>query len=186
MKRFLFAIIFILTLTFEGYSIHFDLGGRGGFGYGTHSSDGAEQYPMFHAGIGPAFEVTFFDLLAVDLSFSYQDKGSRYPKGHVDVSYLEIPIMAKLYFYQGFWIGAGTHMDFLLSSNLASNNDLASFDTGFLLGLGGKFALNKDNSIFITTDFLVDYGVLDVLVNRNGDQLNRSYKIQFGLMYRIF
>ena len=186
MKRLLTGILFIFALTVQGYSLNLDIGARGSFGFGTHSNDGVTEGSIFHAGIGPVAELMIFDFLSVDLAVTYQDKGARYQSGAAEQGYLEIPLMVKLYFYEGFWVGAGWHFDFLVLSNHAFQRNFSTFDTGFLVGLGAKFPLNKGKTMFITVDFKADHGLFDVLPGFQGDQLNRTYMIQFGAMFRLF
>ncbi len=186
MKRIFYLILFIIIIPLSGYSLRLDVGGNIGFGFGTVDANGTNQNLKTHFGLGGNAELYFLKFLSVDLGLRYQIKGASLSGNSLALQYLEIPMLFRFYFYKGFWVGAGTYLGIHIHGNYPGDNTYSSADSGFLFGVGEKFALNEKENLYLTANFIMGYGLKNVLTSLNGTYYNRTYMINFGLMAKLF
>ncbi|MDH4127978.1 MAG: hypothetical protein OEV44_04440 [Spirochaetota bacterium] len=187
MKRVILITFFSIYLLHNNlYSLNLDIGGKGGFGFGTQVANGVSQGMLSHGGIGFTVEVGLYKSLSLEGNIIIQEKGGSYSGNReLSLTYLQFPLLAKYYVYNGFWLGAGFNFGISFISSFPGGS-VEPMDFGFLLGFGEKFPLNKSKTLFITAEFIYDRGFFDTLKSESGKNQNRTYMLYFGILYRLY
>lgn len=180
MKKIIFSIAFF-AIGLTGYSQSLDYGVKGGMNFSTlRGSDieDAEGKIGFHIGAFGKYQISEKFYLQAEVLYSQSGaKGSEKENGvnyenSFNFSYINVPIMAKYYFTEGFSAEAGPYFGFLVSSKMKeeanvdgvkvkAETDIKKYTEGLDFGLGFGIAYDLKNGL----NFGVRYnlGLSDVL-----------------------
>lgn len=150
MKKVIFLSLLVVLALSSCVSTHYGL--RGGVNFADINGDDTENVSartgIFFGGFGE-FGVT--DMFAVQPELLFSQQGAEYEDsdgfdGRFKLDYLNVPVMAKVYVSDGFFLEAGPQIGFLLSakdeydSPISGEDDIKEFikstDFGANIGLG--------------------------------------------------
>ena len=109
--------------------------------------------------------------------------------GNRDISYLEIPVMMKFYFFPGrytrTYFSVGPYLAFLINAEIDDRYSsvdyefdeyIEDYDFGLAFGGGVEFPLQRG---YVSTDFRFTFGTVDV-PDGGGSMKNESFAITIG------
>ncbi|WP_309642739.1 porin family protein [Flavobacterium sp.] len=120
-------------------------GVRAGLNIATVTGDGfGDTKPLtgFYAGVFK--EITLVpELLFLQPELQYSMQGFKSEDTNYSISYINIPVLAKVYIVKTFSLEAGPQVGFKISDNFPGNtgDDLKTLDTAIVGGLGFNFPM---------------------------------------------
>lgn len=148
MKKFFLTAAAVFVLSFANAQ-DTKFGAKAGLNFSSiANAEGAKTQVGFHIGGYATIKVS--DKFAVQPELLYSAQGAKYDGGlSENLSYINIPVMAKFYVADKFNLEAGPQIGFLMSANLKSSagsvdtkDGYKSMDFGLNLGAGYDVAEN--------------------------------------------
>lgn len=152
MKKILLSILVVVLLSFsvaeaQKTGTHFGL--KGGVNSANFGGD-EDTKTRFGYHVGPYLSIGVTDRFAIQPELLYSTQGAEVTANNVsrkqDLSYINMPIMAKIYVANGFNIQVGPYVGVLLDFDSHSDDNSASvkvdykgYDFGIGLGLAYEF-----------------------------------------------
>lgn len=127
MKRIFFLTLIICALTFSAQAQESRIGIKGGVNFTNMGSDMEDSFGEsnmktgFHAGLFANMKITQFFALQPEVLYSLQGAKFDVPviddDAKINLSYINVPVLAKVYLSENFNIHAGPYIGFLISNN---------------------------------------------------------------------
>ncbi len=188
-KSFLFLVVALMALPALQAQEFFRMGAKGGLNFSTFVGDveDAKMLTSFHVGL--VAEIPISENFYFGPEILYSSQGASFSDGEFDGSikldYIQIPLMAKYYVFEGFSLEAGPQIGFLTSSEIefegvgVDGKDLFSgFDYGVNFGLGYKLP----GGIFFQGRY--NLGLANVFDSEEfGDEKGKNSVIQVSVGY---
>lgn len=177
-KLFYLLVAFASMGTLSAQDLNYGL--KGGVNFATIGGDNIEGNKVltgFYAG-GFA-EIKIVDIFAVQPEVQFSAQGSSFDAGDdLKLNYLQVPVMAKLYFFNILYVEAGPQVGFLMSAKSGSEDIKDTLNTTEVAaGLGlGVNVLDK-----LRVGARMTFGLTDV--NKEGDGSVRNVVFQLGGAY---
>ena len=172
-------------------------GVKGGVNFANFSGDVEDNSSKVGFNVGGFAEIKLSDkfYLQPELLFStqgaqeeYTENGGNY-KVKANLSYLNIPLMAKLYVADGFSLEAGPQIGFLTSakykvefggneSEVDAKEEFESTDFGFNLGAGYDFTAN------LSAGVRYNLGLTNIVKNSGEDEVKNTV-LSVSLAYKF-
>lgn len=188
MKKILLSAAAIMAFGFASQAQDIKFGAKAGlniadFG-GDAETDGSRT--GFHVGAVAEFKLT--EQFSIQPELLYSMQGASVKEGDMDedykLDYLNVPIMAKYYLFEGFSIQAGPQVGFLMSAKYGDTDVKDYFKSidfalnggvGYELPLGVFFQARYSAGLADINDFDVD-GADAAKINNNVFSLSVGYK----------
>ncbi|QAR31532.1 PorT family protein [Ornithobacterium rhinotracheale] len=158
------------------------IGARAGYNYSTLRGDLAKDLDTkgisgYHVGLFVEVPVTERFSIQPEVQYSTQGAKSEFLGGNLDLQYLNVPVLAKVYVADGFNVQAGPQFGFKTGAKWEYNStffgnqkvDLEDAVSGFDFGL--VFGAGYKTPIGLTIDARYDLGLTNVF-----DKDNESFK----------
>jgi opacity protein-like surface antigen len=200
LKIFATAIVFAsaLTASAQNEADNTDdktvsFGVKGGVNFATITGediDSPDSRTSFH--VGGLVEIPVSDMFSVQAEALYSGKGFDFDyegsdgdKAELQLDYIDVPVLAKIYITKGFSVEAGPQVSFLVNEELDSNpnsnsGDLVLDDAESIdFGLAGGLSFQTDMGIFATGRYT--YGLSEVY--KDADIHNSTFQIGIGYKF---
>ena len=144
-KELCLAVVIVLSAINTTDAQEFRIGAKAGLNFASLTGDivGAKGRTSFHLGGMMEFPISDVFSLQPELLFSLQ--GAKTTGGNVNLTYLNIPAMAKYYVVENLSLEGGVLIGLLLSAKQEAGTQsvdisqtVSSLDLGFALGAGYK------------------------------------------------
>lgn len=199
MKRIILSVValvaFASTKAVAQQQVKF--GPKAGVNFSNISGlDNAETKTGFH--VGAVAEIKFNEKFSIQPEVVYSAQGAKftgsYPLiGNVEAKfnydYINIPILAKYYFVDGFSVEAGPQIGFLVKAedkvtngSTEVTNDVKNNLNSTSFGLGFGLAYDLPMGVFINGRY--NLGLSDIVKNNNNNAQKNSV-IQIGIGYKF-
>lgn len=200
LKIFATAIIFTSALTAsaqaeadntEDKSVSF--GVKGGVNFSSMTGediDNPDSRTSFH--VGALVEIPVSDMFSVQAEAMYSGKGFDFEyegtdgdNAELQLDYIDVPVLAKVYVTKGLSIEAGPQISFLINEELDSNPNSDSGDIDLDsaesvdFGLAGGLSFQTDMGIFATGRY--SYGLSEIY--KDVDVHNTNFQIGVGYKF---
>jgi opacity protein-like surface antigen len=200
LKIFATAIIFTSALTAsaqaeadntEDKSVSF--GVKGGVNFSSMTGediDNPDSRTSFH--VGALVEIPVSDMFSVQAEAMYSGKGFDFEyegtdgdNAELQLDYIDVPVLAKIYVTKGLSIEAGPQISFLINEELDSNPNSDSGDVDLDsaesvdFGLAGGLSFQTDMGIFATGRY--SYGLSEIY--KDVDVHNTNFQIGIGYKF---
>jgi opacity protein-like surface antigen len=200
LKIFATAIIFTSALTAsaqaeadntEDKSVSF--GVKGGVNFSSMTGediDNPDSRTSFH--VGALVEIPVSDMFSVQAEAMYSGKGFDFEyegtdgdNAELQLDYIDVPVLAKIYVTKGLSIEAGPQISFLINEELDSNPNSDSGDIDLDsaesvdFGLAGGLSFQTDMGIFATGRY--SYGLSEIY--KDVDVHNTNFQIGIGYKF---
>ena len=154
------------------------IGVRAGFNYANITGSDFDTDPMtgFYAGIFK--EVTLVpELLFLEPELQYSMQGFKSDNTDYTISYINVPVLAKVYIVKLISLEAGPQIGFKVSDNFPgdSGNDLKTVDMGIAAGAGLNFPLG------LSINLRYIQGFTDISDNAKG----KNQVLQLGAAFKF-
>ncbi len=172
------------------------VGVKGGVNFATvHGDvDSPDSRTSFHVGVFGEFPVA--EIFSLQVEALYSGQGFEYTTPRVlgfggdkveyQLDYINVPVLAKFYLFEGFSVEAGPQFSFLVNEEIdsAPNDDAGDLDTDeaktFEFGVAGGLTFQTSMGLFATARYT--QGLTDVLKERRGaDGENTGNSINNGV-----
>jgi hypothetical protein len=179
MKKIILSAIAICAFGFANAQ-DMKFGVKGGLNSASIAgATGSSSKTTFH--IGGLLEFKASDKFAIQPELVYSNQGCTYPGGGIDLTYINIPVMAKYYVAETFNIQAGPQIGLLMSAKLngADYKELCN-STDFGLNLGAGYDLNENMML----DLRYNMGMS--VINKDtaaGTYKNNVISVSFGYKF---
>lgn len=103
---------------------------------------GVDPMTSFYAGVYKEFSVVpelFF--IQPELQYSVQGYKDKATDTNVNLGYIQLPVMARVYFLKTISLEAGPQVGYKVNDNLENNDNINSFDASVAGGLGFNFPM---------------------------------------------
>lgn len=103
---------------------------------------GVDPVTSFYAGVYKEFAVVqelFF--IQPELQYSMQGYKDKATNTKVNLGYLQLPVMARVYFLKTISLEAGPQVGYKINDNLENNDNINNFDASVAGGLGFNFPI---------------------------------------------
>ena len=200
LKIFATAIVFTSALTASAQNEAdntsdktVSFGVKGGVNFATVTGediDSPDARTSFH--VGGLVEVPVSDMFSVQAEAMYSGKGFDFDyegsdgdKAELQLDYIDVPILAKIYLTEGFSVEAGPQFSFLVNEELDYNPNSDSGDIvldeaqSIDVGLAGGLTFQTEMGIFATGRYT--YGLSDVY--KDADIHNSTFQIGIGYKF---
>lgn len=175
MKKFL-LIAFTLVATCSFAQGVFSFGIKGGYNYaklnGTNTMD-YENKSSYHFGALVNFKT--LGNLYLQTEALYSSQGSKKGSDQIDLTYLQVPVLAKYYVGRILSLEVGPQFGFLLSDNLPNSVESKSYDLSLAAGLG----LDITSSIFIQARYIAGMSK----ISDQGNLKNEVAQLSLGFKF---
>jgi len=159
MKKLMIAAIAVIGFSAAGLAQQqVKFGPKAGVNLATISgNDDSEMKIGFH--VGAVAEIKFNDKFSLQPEVLYSAQGAKEKgegDGKMNNDYINIPIMAKYYFVEGFSIEAGPQVGFLMKSEAKGENasvDTKDFYKSVDFGLGIGLAYDLPMGLFVNARY---------------------------------
>ena len=180
-------------------------GVKGGVNFATVNGDfdSPDSRTSFHAGVFAEFPVA--EIFSLQVEALYSGQGFEYTTPRVlgfggdkveyQLDYINVPVLAKFYLFEGFSVEAGPQFSFLVNEEVDSDPTGDGGDTNtdeaktFEFGVAGGVTFQTSMGLFATARYT--QGLTDVLKERrdtNGDNVENSINngvFQIGIGYKF-
>ena len=182
MKK-LFLILFVVGISLQASAqVQVALGVKAGANISKFDVEGAKNYTGIHGGAFALFKLTKIGIQP-ELLFSQQGvKFKDVDTQTLKTSYVNIPVMVKLYLVAGLNIQAGPQFGFLTSAELEGDDAKDAFKKS---DISANIGLGWDLPFGLMIDARYNLGLSDVNDAPNADEL-KSRVIQVSVGYKIF
>jgi hypothetical protein len=200
LKIFATAIVFASALTANAQAEAdntndktVSFGVKGGVNFATVTGediDSPDARTSFH--VGGLVEIPVSDMFSVQAEALYSGKGFDFDyegsdgdKAELQLDYIDVPVLAKIYITKGFSIEAGPQLSFLVNEELDVNPNSNSGDLtldeaeSIDFGLAGGLSFQTDMGIFATGRYT--YGLSEVY--KDADIHNSTFQIGVGYKF---
>jgi hypothetical protein len=178
---------------------------KGGVNFATVNGDfdSPDSRTSFHAGVFGEFPVA--EIFSIQVEALYSGQGFEFdtPSGFLgtdrqkveyQLDYINVPVLAKFYLFEGFSIEAGPQFSFLVNEEIdsAPNDDAGDNNTDeaktFEFGVAGGVTFQTSMGLFATARYT--QGITDVLKERRfeGENVRNSINngvFQLGIGYKF-
>jgi hypothetical protein len=183
MKKLLVLLLVVGFAVQANAQVQVALGLKAGVNISKFDAEGAENYTGIHGGAFALFKLTKIGIQP-ELLFSQQGmKFKNVTTETYKTSYVNIPVMIKLYLVAGLNIQAGPQFGFLTAADAKADGDfkdkLKSSDISANIGLGWDLPFG------LMIDARYNLGLSDVSDSPEYDDL-KSRVIQVSVGYKIF
>ncbi|MBS7787623.1 PorT family protein [Flavobacterium sp. CYK-55] len=103
-------------------------------------ASGVDPLTSFYAGVFKEFSVVP-QLFFIQPELQYSIQGYKANDTNYTLGYLNLPVMARVYFLKTISLEAGPQVGYKVNDNLENNDNINSFDTSVAGGLGFNFPL---------------------------------------------
>lgn len=155
------------------------IGVKGGLNLSKLDASGADNRTGFHGG---AFALFKLSKIGIQPEILFSQQGSKFDVGELETSYINIPVMLKIYLAAGINLQAGPQFGFLSSAELDGVDAKDAYkksDISAALGLGWDLPFG------LTIDARYNLGLSDLNDSGTGDAI-KNQVIQISLGYKIF
>lgn len=176
-KIFILAFTVLVSLSAQA-QVQVALGLKGGANISKFDDASSDNFTSFHGGAFALFKLT---KIGIQPELLYSLQGSKFGPDDLKTSYVNIPVMLKLYLVAGLNVQAGPQFGFLNSAKLDGANvkgSLKSSDTSLNFGLGWDLPFG------VTLDARYNLGLSDISDDPSFDGL-KSRVIQLSVGYKI-
>ena len=180
MKKILLTIFSIALLTFGVQAQESSFGIKGGVNFtnlGSEIEDGFGESNLktgFHVGLIANLKITQFFALQPEILYSLQgakfEGNTFFEETKFNLSYINVPVLAKVYFGESFNIHAGPYVGFLVNTGVEYGDD-ADFEDAFEdayktldFGIAGGLEFETATGLFLGARY--NLGLADI---RNDD-----------------
>ncbi len=178
MKRILIVLL-LSTVTISSYAqVQVALGLKGGANISKFDDASADNFTSFHGGAFALFKLT---KIGIQPELIYSLQGSKFGPDDFKTSYVNIPVMLKLYLVAGLNVQAGPQFGFLNSAKLDGANVKSSLKSS---DMSINFGLGWDLPFGVTVDARYNLGLSDISDDPSLDAL-KSRVIQLSVGYKI-
>ncbi len=190
MKKILMAAA-VLAVSVSAAFSQVSFGVKGGLNLANVSKSEGDMKLGLHAGAFGEYQLNDFFGVAAELLYSNQGMQSKEEgvKVKMNMDYLNIPVLAKLYVAEGLSLDVGPQFGFLMSAKMKGEEDgvsvsadikdeFNSTDVSAALGLTyniGQFMIQARYNL----------GLTDVVKNNEGDDKLKNNVIQLGVGFRF-
>lgn len=133
-------------------------------------------------------EIGISDKFAIQPELMYSMQGAKYDGGKTNLSYLNVPVMAKYFVAEGFSLEAGPQIGFLLSAkdkedgedSVDMKDELESIDFGVNFGAGYDFTEN------LSAGLRYNLGLTNIVKNVPGEDFkitNNVFSVSLGYKF---
>ena len=159
MKKLMIAALAVVGFSATGLAQQqVKFGPKAGINLASMSGqDDAEMKIGFH--VGAVAEIKFSDTFSIQPELLYSAQGSK-SKSSDDVKlnndYINIPIMAKYYFVEGFSVEAGPQIGFLMKAEASNGDatvDMKDYYKSIDFGLGIGLAYDLPQGLFVNARY---------------------------------
>lgn len=186
MKKIFLIALFFLATTASIQAQLLQFGVKAGVNFANQTGDARlngiafdkDGITSYHAGL--VAEIKLLNRFSVQPEVLYSTQGATYKNAVNDfkneLGYLSIPVMAKFYLSDPFYIEVGPQASFLLSQkNDFDVKDAKTFDFALNAGLGFK----------VTKNFFIEgrYGLGLTEASKNADVKNAVVQISAGILF---
>ena len=194
-KSILFIAAMLMSTTFMAAQEFVYFGAKGGVNFSTFSGDGFSDFDgdsksrtAYHLGLLAEIPVSERFSIQPEVLYSAQGYDIQEINDGQDVEfqldYVTVPVLAKLYVFEGLSLEAGPQLGFLVENEVDSSagsvalndDDFKTFE--FSLGLGASY---KFNNFFIYGRY--NAGLSEVYENPNVDAKNSVIQAGVGLLF---
>ena len=199
-KRFIIAAILLVCI--QGGILaqsEFSFTPKVGLNIANISGTGGTD-PRYGVNVGFSVEREIFPNLALESGVFYSMQGMRFSSGNLDVNldYINVPVLAKYYVFNGLNVFAGPQLGFnvkaeakakgsLIDVNIDYKDYIKTFDPALVFGLGYQFDMGLSVSASYNWSFLdqmKDDGVVINYINANADKYH-NHVLQFNVGWRF-
>lgn len=177
MKK-LFVLSLICGFCFTGHAQGLEFGVKGGANFAT-ITDGINNSNKtgFLAGIFVGIKPS--DELVIQPEVLFSQQGTEFDADKFDLTYINVPVVAKYYVFRGLNLQLGPQFGFIVSDDIENATDdvieqlkAESFDLSAVGGVGFDFELG------IRIDARYQFGLTDIVDGREGK--NSVFSIAIG------
>ncbi len=172
------SILFLLLLSASFVSAQFGIKGGANFSNIDGKIGGMELDTKISYHLGAFYEIN------INSSFSFQpeaifsvqgaDVDSNHTLDEIDLKYLNIPMLLKVYLGSSLSIEAGPQFSYLIDNNL-KNVDTEDFD----FALAGGISVYLTNTLFIQGRYI--YGLSEF--SKDAEVKNKNIQLSLGLQF---
>jgi len=134
--------------------------------------------------VGALVDIKISDNFSIQPEVLYSMQGAKFDDGKIELSYINVPVMAKFYVANGFSLEAGPQIGFLMSAKAkedgAGSEDIKDFlkSTDFGLNIGAGYDLTENFNLGVRYGF----GLSNIA--EEGDDLKNS-NIAIAVAYKF-
>ncbi|GGD92208.1 porin family protein [Planktosalinus lacus] len=174
MKRIILLVV-VMAFGLNSFSQGLELGVKFGANFSTLSEGpGPEQRTGF---LGGAFVgIKFSDRIAIQSELLYSQQGAEFDLDKVDLNYVNLPVVMKLYLVKGLNIQGGPQFGFLVDDNLPDSIvEAETFDLSGIIGAG------YDLPFGLRLDARYHFGVTEV--EKTTEAKNQVFSLALGYSF---
>ncbi len=181
MKK-LIVIVVTLFIGTTAFCQDLDFGVKAGANFANISdASGLSNKTGFQAGLFAG--VKFTDNLGVQADLLYSQQGAKFDAGDFDLSYINVPVVMKVYLVQGLNLQAGPQFGFIVNDNLPEviggdeDYNAEKTDVSGVVGAGYDFPFG------VRLDARYNFGFSDVSKNFGGNNKNNVFSVALGYSF---
>ncbi|SDH51209.1 porin family protein [Myroides phaeus] len=187
MKKITLSLLAALAFSFTANAQTPDvkIGVKGGLNIATLTGEGSSSLTGFN--IGGVAEIFVNEKFSVQPEILYSTQGAEYSIFKKDIKaelhYINVPVMAKYYVYEGLNIQAGPQFGFNVKSEL-DGKDIKDMTKGFDFGL--NLGLGYELPVGVFFDARYNFGLTDTFKSQAGvksDTKNSVFQISVGYKF---
>ena len=178
-KIYLFILLSVLTISFSKAQ-EIRIGAKVGLNLATFTGDaltGLDTRAGFH--IGGLVEVPISEKFSIQPEILYSEKGSQFFSDEVNLSYIDLPVLAKYHIIKGLSAELGPVASFLVNAERVQRGketDVSESTKSFDLGIGGGVSYRIPMGVFFSLRFTK--GLMNISETDTSDGYNYNSKVQ--------
>lgn len=165
MKK-VFLVCILSVMTFAAKAQNIDLGIKAGVNFATISDvTDAESKTGFVVGAFAGFKLG--EKFGVQADLLYSQQGAKFDAGDIDLSYVNVPVVAKYFVTDKFNIQLGPQFGFVVDDNISKVlGDIAEAEKTDVTGVVG---VGLHLPFGLRADARYNFGLTDILKSNNSD-----------------
>lgn len=178
-KIYLFILLSVLTISLSKAQ-EVRIGAKAGLNLATFTGDaltGLDTRAGFH--IGGLVEVPISEKFSVQPEILYSEKGSQFFSDKVNLSYIDLPVLAKYHIIKGLSAELGPVASFLVNAERVQRGketDVSESTKSFDLGIGGGISYRIPMGVFFSVRFTK--GLMNISKPDTSDGYSYNSKVQ--------
>ncbi|WP_424494061.1 porin family protein [Salinimicrobium sp. GXAS 041] len=198
-KSILFLAMIVFSTSIVSAQEFVRFGAKGGVNFTNMTSDGFEENNSrtgFHLGL--LAEVPLSERFAIQPEVLYSTQGTEAESnfmgdnytGEYNLDYIQVPVLTKLYVFEGLSIEAGPSFNFLVEEEISVDSDLGESSTDTDFGSTFEFGGAVGVSFNFTDQFFASArytrGFTDAFDSDNWDEdavNNNGFQLGVGIMF---
>lgn len=176
MKKVILSAVLVAFATVGFSQAKVEIGLKGGVNMSDLSGDAGDNITAFHGG---AYTLIKVSKLGIQPEILFSKRGS----DQIDLSYVDVPVMLKMYIAGGFNIQAGPQFGFNMNAEDENGNDVSDFIKSSDLSIAAGAGVDLPMGLNVTARYII--GMSDINDTGLGDDIKQN-TFQFSVGYKLF